>query len=78
MTLSKKKDKSTETVPEIDLIADLPYKDFFFFLGIHLQHTEVHRLRVKLDLPLQAYVTATTMPIHICESTSQLSVMPDP
>lgn len=54
MTLSKKKDKSTETVPEIDLIADLPYKDFFFFLGIHLQHTEVHRLRVKLDLPLQA------------------------
>lgn len=30
MTLSKKKDKSTETVPEIDLIADLPYKDFFF------------------------------------------------
>ena len=33
----------------------------FFFLGPHLQHVEVPRLGVKLELQLPATVTAITM-----------------
>ena len=32
---------------------------FFFFLGTHLWHTEVHRLRAKSELQLLAYTTGT-------------------
>ena len=32
---------------------------FFFFLRLHLQHMEVSRLGVELELQLPAYVTAT-------------------
>ena len=31
----------------------------FFFLGSHLQHMEVPRLGVELELQLPAYATAT-------------------
>ena len=31
---------------------------FLFFLQLHLQHTEVPRLRVKLELQLPAHTTA--------------------
>ena len=31
---------------------------FFFFLGLHLQHMEVSRLGVELELQLLAYGTA--------------------
>ena len=34
---------------------------FFLFLGLHLQHMEVPRLGVKLELQLLAYTTATAM-----------------
>ena len=34
----------------------------FFFLGPHLWHMEVPRLRVKSELQLPAYTTATEMP----------------
>ena len=37
------------------------YEDFSF-LGPHLQHVEVPRLGVELELQLLAYATATTMP----------------
>ena len=33
----------------------------FFFLGPHLQHMDVPRLGVKLELYLLAYTTATAM-----------------
>ena len=33
----------------------------FFFLGMHLQHMEVPRLEVKLELQLLACATATAM-----------------
>ena len=43
---------------------------FFFFvlLGLYLQHMEVPRLEVKLELRLPAYttVTATWDPSHVC------------
>ena len=32
------------------------------FLGLNLQHMEVHRLGVELELQLPAYTTATAMP----------------
>ena len=35
---------------------------FFGFLGLHLQHMEVPRLGVKLELQLPAYATATATP----------------
>ena len=39
-----------------------PQKSFFFsFLGQHLQHMEVPRLRVESELHLLAYATATAM-----------------
>ena len=34
---------------------------FFVFLGLHLQHMDVPRLGVKLDLQLLAYTAATAM-----------------
>ena len=37
-------------------------KVFCFFLGMHLQHMEVPRLRVKSELKLLAYTTATAVP----------------
>ena len=32
---------------------------FFFFLGLHLLHMEVPRLKIKSELQLPAYITAT-------------------
>ena len=43
---------------------------YFFFLGVHLQHMEVPRLGVKLEVKLLPYTTATTAmrdPSHICD-----------
>ena len=42
---------------------------FFFFSGSHLQHIEVPRLGVKLELQLLGYATATATwdPSHICD-----------
>ena len=34
---------------------------FFFFLGSHLWHMEIPRLRVKSELQLLAHTTATAM-----------------
>ena len=42
---------------------------FLSFLGLHLQHVEVPRLRVKSELQLLAYATAT--------ATSDLSCVCD-
>ena len=48
--------------------AILCYFIFFVFLGPHLQHMEVPRPGVELELQLPAYTTATTTqdPSHIC------------
>ena len=42
---------------------------FFFFLGLHLQHMELPRLGVKLELQLLASTTATAARDlgHICD-----------
>ena len=37
------------------------YLAFFFFLGPHLWHMEVPRLREELELQLLGYATATAM-----------------
>ena len=37
------------------------YIFFYFFLGPHLQHMEVPRLWMELELQLLAYTTATAM-----------------
>ena len=34
---------------------------FFFFLRMHLRHMEVPRLRVKSEVQLPTYATATAM-----------------
>ena len=39
----------------------------FCFLGPHLRHMEVPRLRVKLEVQLPAYTTATPDPSRICD-----------
>ena len=39
---------------------------FFFFLGLHPQHTEVPRLGVQLEIQLLAYTTATAAPDPSC------------
>ena len=41
----------------------------FFFLGLHLQHEEVPRLGVELELqlPVCATAIATPAPSHICD-----------
>ena len=53
----------------------------FSFLGPHLQHMEVPRLGVQLDLEPLAYATAIATPdlSHVCDlHTSQLLAMQDP
>ena len=40
---------------------------FFVFLGLHLQHMEVPRLGVELELQLLAYITATPDLSRICD-----------
>ena len=50
----------------------------FVFLGPHLWHMEVPRLRVKLELRLLAYTAATAMPgakciCDLCHSLQQLT-----
>ena len=42
---------------------------YFFFLGLHLQHTKVPRLGVISQLQLLAYTTATATPdpSHVCD-----------
>ena len=40
---------------------------FFVFLGPHLQHMEVRRLGVKLELQLPSYTTATPVLSPICD-----------
>ena len=42
---------------------------FVCFLGLHLGHMEVPRLRVKSELQLLAYTTATATPDlnHVCD-----------
>ena len=51
----------------------------FFFLGPHLQHTEVPGLGVESELQLPAYTTATATwnRSSICD-TAALMGMPDP
>ena len=51
----------------------------FFFLGLQLQHMEVPRLEVKLELQLPAYTTATVMQdlscignLHHCSKQRQI------
>ena len=48
-----------------------PFKSFFFFflIGPLLQHMDVPKLGVKLELQLRAFATATAMPdpSHICD-----------
>ena len=53
---------------------------FFFFLGSHLQYMEVPRLRVKWELQLPAYTTATaTQRSELClHFTPQLIATLDP
>ena len=50
---------------------------FFSFLGLHLQHVEVPRLRVESELQLPAYNTATATPdlSHICKSSGQYQIL---
>ena len=55
------------------------YYYYFCFFVLHLQHMEVPRLGVKLELQLPAYTTATaTMlePSHVC-NLHQFSATPD-
>ena len=44
-----------------------------FFLGPHLQHMEVPRLGVTLELQLSAYAIATAMPDLSCVCDLQRS-----
>ena len=48
------------------MIAPQPFFFFFFFLGLHLQHVEVSRLGVRLELQLPVYSTAIAMPDLSC------------
>ena len=52
------------------LLMFLNSQTFFFFphfLGLHLQHMEVPRLGVELELQLLAYTTAMGNPSHTCD-----------
>ena len=42
---------------------------FFFLLGLHLQHVEVPKLGIKLELQLPAYARAIAMQdlSHVCD-----------
>ena len=55
---------------------------FFFLLGPHLQHTEVPRLGVELELQLPVYSTAIARPdpSHVCDlhHSSQQHGIPHP
>ena len=55
----------------------------FFFLGLHLRHMEFPRLRVKLELHLPAYTTATATqdPSYVCylhHSSQQHQILSPP
>ena len=58
------------------------YIFFFFFSGPHLQHMEVPRLGVKLEIQVAAYMTALAMwdPSHIwdLQHSSQQCQIPNP
>ena len=49
-------------------LSSLGFLFFAFFLVLHLQHMEVPRLAVEIELQLPAYTTATATPYpsHIC------------
>ena len=52
----------------------------FFLLEPHLQHMEVPRLEVKLELQLPAYTTATATPnprsiYNLCHSSQQCQIL---
>ena len=52
----------------------------FFFLGLHLQHKEVPRLGVELELQLPAYTTARAMQdlsriCNLCHSSRQRKLL---
>ena len=52
----------------------------FFFLGLHLQHMEIPRLGVKLELQLPAYATAMATPdlssiFNLCRSLQQHRIL---
>ena len=59
---SRLQKKSVDVIHSAVQIED-PRADFFFFcccfLGLHLRHMEVPRVRVELKLQLPAYTTAT-------------------
>ena len=60
----------------------LYFCNFFFYLFYFfvLQHTELPRLGVQLELQLPAYSTATATPdpSHVLQPTPQLMASPDP
>ena len=51
---------------------------FFFFLLPHLQHMEVPRIGVELELQLLAYAIGTAMHDPSFQSTPQLMATLDP
>ena len=58
----------------------IKYLLFFFFLGPHLQHMELPRLGVDLDLQLPPYTTATARPdlnrtCNLCWSLQQCQIL---
>ena len=69
--LSKARDQTHILMDTSQAMSTEPHRNssFFFFLGLHLQHTELPRLGVKLELHLQTYTTATATwdPSHICD-----------
>ena len=54
--------------------SDQEILQFFFFLGLHLQHMKVPRLGVELELQLPAYARATVTPdlSHTCNLHNSL------
>ena len=74
---SEKEDNTAENVFEEVLLDDAflvsvqyyqrrVFEISFFFLGLHLWHMEVSRLRAELELQVPAYTTATAMPGASC------------
>ena len=47
-------------------VAEVTFLCVCVFLGLHLQHTEVSRLVVELELQLPAYATATATQAEPC------------
>ena len=71
----------SKIIQKSNLMVQLNFKIFFFrFLGSHLQHMDVPRLGVKLELQLPAYTTATAMRdlILSLRPTPQLLATSDP